>query len=594
MTTKTYLPDFHRLYEIAADADERSLKKVYARELKKIDQASQAPQFQQLREHYEQALNWLKWQSDEPQQVEGDTALLSSAPITPVSEQVRTDATTSTQSKAEFASNSNDTTQTSTAETATPEAFEHTTLAPQQIAKRALTQLCELVERADCQREQLQQLFQEAMQDQAMSHIDTRSYFEEGLLDYLNEGWLAHKHWLFELAVGEFDWSAGRGRPGYQHADYLVEMAAQEYLRLQKVPAATLKRYQRILQQAREGASPGDEIVLGQNTILRTLLITYEHLLYFYTDYERVRAWYQQSEAARQAIAEAAQQVEKPKNSALYPILLVCLLAFLCYIGWQDKTHRPSQPQAQMQNIKNASYFLGLGEDHFFGRNGNPINYDLAQSNWEQAAKRGSTDAAMYLAELYENQKYQRPDPKLALHWYQHAAELGHRRAIEVVGNYYYDGKAGKPDYAQAANWYRKGAELNIPLCKTKLAMLYASTKLGKPDYKQALPLLKSAADSAEINALRIMGVAYLNQEFGLKRDVGKGMHMLRVSAEINEYAQYNLAEVYQRGLFGQAVDLNQAVVWYAKAAKKKIADSEVRLQKLCKRNQYPACQELK
>ncbi len=170
MTTKTYLPDFYQLYEIAADADERSLKKVYARELKRIDQASQAPQFQQLREHYEQALTWLKWQSNQPQQDEGDTALLSSVPIPPVSEQVRSDAATSTTSKAEFASNSNDTTQTSTAETATPEAFEHTTLAPQQLAKRALTQLCELVERADCQREQLQQLFQETMQDQAMSH----------------------------------------------------------------------------------------------------------------------------------------------------------------------------------------------------------------------------------------------------------------------------------------------------------------------------------------------------------------------------------------------------------------------------------------
>jgi hypothetical protein len=51
------LPFLARL-GLRPDADAGAIRRAYARELKLIDQASQADQFQQLREAYEAALNW--------------------------------------------------------------------------------------------------------------------------------------------------------------------------------------------------------------------------------------------------------------------------------------------------------------------------------------------------------------------------------------------------------------------------------------------------------------------------------------------------------------------------------------------------------
>ncbi len=54
------IPLFFRQHELSADADERSVKRVYARQLKKIDQEVDPARFQALREAYEHALDWIK------------------------------------------------------------------------------------------------------------------------------------------------------------------------------------------------------------------------------------------------------------------------------------------------------------------------------------------------------------------------------------------------------------------------------------------------------------------------------------------------------------------------------------------------------
>lgn len=53
------LPSFLRYLEVPADADERTIRRAYATLLKQIDQASEADQFQRLREAYEAALQWV-------------------------------------------------------------------------------------------------------------------------------------------------------------------------------------------------------------------------------------------------------------------------------------------------------------------------------------------------------------------------------------------------------------------------------------------------------------------------------------------------------------------------------------------------------
>ncbi len=59
------LPFFLRL-GLQADADAGAIRRAYARELKLIDQASQAVQFQHLRDAYEAALSWAAHAADTP------------------------------------------------------------------------------------------------------------------------------------------------------------------------------------------------------------------------------------------------------------------------------------------------------------------------------------------------------------------------------------------------------------------------------------------------------------------------------------------------------------------------------------------------
>lgn len=66
----TEVPDFLLELGLRPDADERAIKRAYAVELKKIDQETQAQQFQRLRGAYEAALYWVRNAREAQEEVE--------------------------------------------------------------------------------------------------------------------------------------------------------------------------------------------------------------------------------------------------------------------------------------------------------------------------------------------------------------------------------------------------------------------------------------------------------------------------------------------------------------------------------------------
>ena len=85
--------------------------------------------------------------------------------------------------------------------------------------------------------------------------------------------------------------------------------------------------------------------------------------------------------------------------------------------------------ESAAQNFAPALY--RLGEMHYFGRGGLAVDLDKAIELFEQAARRGDSDAQMNLAMLLGSGEGVPLDTARALHWMQEADGNGHPAAVE-------------------------------------------------------------------------------------------------------------------------------------------------------------------
>ena len=476
---RPHLPPFFTLYDLPADSDERTLKRTYARELKKIDQATELEAFQALRDSYEQALDWLRNNASETHTFFQDAAVTPVSDDQPAAAQTAT-AATDTAGDVAAPSGDSDTPSFDTFRRAngipvTPENKEFTQRDPEVLARLAFEAVMAAVNSTQASEQAIDAALFAQMENPDMLNMDARFLFETAIARYLLDGWAPGKEWLFQSAVRHFEWLAHQERARQASGQAFVLLnAIGEWNQLQRVKVAVRNKLLEIMQLAREHQVPRSDYLRTNFSLLCRLAENYDHLLWLITDRKQIQQWIMQTRAEIEEAERIARQPVRPlsgreKWKAFFQrdnlifwikdhfaaILAISFFTFWICLGFfgkndHDRREIRSQTEMSLNNYSKAHGLFLAGEDAYFGRDNQPKNTELAIQLWEQAAKLGSVAAAKSLAQMYSEGNETKRDLTKALHWYSVAAGLGDVPSQQRVGKAYYCGEGTKVDRQKA------------------------------------------------------------------------------------------------------------------------------------------------
>lgn len=209
----TALPPFLAALELDAEADERAVRRAYAKRVRLIDQEADPAAFQALREHFEDALRWVAWRA----QQSAPAGTPDVAP--PPSESAPSPAP----SPAEPA--------TAAAAPALPPA--------EAIGDAVFVQFAHAVAADITSEAAAAQALQRALADERLVNVDARAFFEWRCATLLLEGWQPGHEWLFPAATTAFHWDSDRRRLAlFGQAGMAIDQAVGERLIFMRLPEA--------------------------------------------------------------------------------------------------------------------------------------------------------------------------------------------------------------------------------------------------------------------------------------------------------------------------------------------------------------------
>jgi|GEM_PF-4591218 len=239
---------------LGPDADERSIRRAYARELKRIDQDTDAHGFQALREAYEAALSWASYFREE---IQADQPRLNEKPEPPLPE-------------SPVIANA-DSAQAAGVHTAAAETLNEGDALMNEF-NEALRSLAELGDAADD--EQWPELLHRTLADPRLDSIAARNLFEQHIASMLSDGWRQGHDGLFVAAVKIFNWGDDQRRLlRIGHAGFRLNQAINEYATFLQQPAPVIREQNKSIARLRNPALPSQR-ELASLTETATLLAT--------------------------------------------------------------------------------------------------------------------------------------------------------------------------------------------------------------------------------------------------------------------------------------------------------------------------------
>lgn len=607
------LPDFFVQYDLPVDTDERAVKRVYARQLKLINQERDLEGFQSLRDAYEEAMVWLANETIPPRRqdtvtsVETFAAQLAEEP--PLS--LKNENADGAQHQARDADTlvarndeSGDLSR-SASDRIEPDLapiVEHES--PGQLAQAVFTVMLDTLRKNPGDDDIAELSLLNALEDKRLSGIQARHFFEQQVACYLLEGWQPGNGDLFDAAVNYFNWQHDiRRLMALGEAGAKLELALSELAEFNKLDQQQYASKKALLIKARRWGYPGKEFFLAHFGSLRHLEHAYPHWIWLVTSRANVIEWhrvYEQSLENEQPSYEPLP--EKPvfftKKLETVFLLLALVLTLIIVAGMQESDRqeaRAKQKNYTSTELRNSGRkpeeLLELGKDLFYGRHKTQENVDLAIRYFANAGAAGSVEAAELLTEIFSAGYKVNKDEQLAHFWRLKAANLGSVQAQIDMGDYFLFGDSGEKDPVQALQWYRKVAGRDQGQAEVRMAYMYENGLGVGQDMSEAIRLIKQAAEKGHPYAAARIGLMHMEGSGGLEKNEEKAVYWFELSANRGDMTgQRLLANVYEFGLAKYAVNLNEASAWYSAAAGQGDQEAKNRLKAICSKRKYKGC----
>lgn len=233
-------------------------------------------------------------------------------------------------------------------------------------------------------------------------------------------------------------------------------------------------------------------------------------------------------------------------------------------IGEWSSSDLSNHPQTQF--ALGVVYMRGVG-----------VSQDFATGivHYTRAAEAGFASAQFNLGLAYYAGKGVAQSGEQAAKWWQMAAAQGHTVAQYNLGAILWSGDGVEKNQARAIHWFRQARSNGSQDASNFLLTLYA------PMYRE---LNADSLDLARNNAQRTiplideMGMYKLGQQAAAKRDYMQAFGYWQPLAKDGHLnSQYQIARMLEFGL-GVDKNLNDAINWYEKAARKGLGRAQYRI----------------
>lgn len=255
-------PAFLERLGLGLDADTKSVRRAYSRELKLIDQEFDLPGFQLLREAYEAALAWDKYKPSAPE-VETAPAITAEDP--------------------------------------------HTLAAA--VMARLNDNICRIVVGSPTTASLFEQELRTRLDDDELLNITARNLFEARIAHLLFSEWTLEAGVLFGAAATVFDWAHDRRRVRqFGHAGAFLDRVIEERSMFQAQEAGELANQRHVMARLRDSEPPSASFVRLNLMVVERMITRFPNLLAIMVSREAVEQW---RELAQRPI---------DKNSKLEPV----------------------------------------------------------------------------------------------------------------------------------------------------------------------------------------------------------------------------------------------------------------------------------